>query len=102
MSSVFTEPWVPPAPRRRPTAGGRFGRLDLAVVMRQHERTLYLATQGTSARLEHQAVRVERPDTAAVRVPLRDLDSIVVYGHVNVTTDLIHGCSRQGTRVVYL
>jgi CRISP-associated protein Cas1 len=70
--------------------------------MRNQLRTLYLSTAGTTARIEHAAIRVERPDQPAVRVPLREVDSIIAYGHINITTDLIHACAQNGTRITYL
>ncbi len=70
--------------------------------MRRSNRTLFLSTPGTTARIQHEAVLVERPDQPSVRVPLRELDSIVAYGHINLTTGLIHACAAHQTSVAYL
>jgi len=70
--------------------------------MRHQHRTLYLSTAGTTARIEHAAVRIERPEQPTVRVPLRELEAIITYGHINLTTDLIHACASNGTRITYL
>jgi CRISPR-associated protein Cas1 len=65
-------------------------------------KTLYLTTQGTMARLEQDAIRVERPAQPAVRVPVRHVDRVVAHGHVTLTTELIGRLSGEGAGVVYL
>lgn len=64
--------------------------------------TLYVTTQGTVLRLEHDTVRVLADRETRARLPLVRLDAIVVFGRVTVTTALIHRCAEDGRGVVWL
>ena len=64
--------------------------------------TLYVTSQGTVLRLEHDTVRVLVDRETRARLPLVRLDAIVVFGRVTVTTALIHRCAEDGRGVVWL
>lgn len=70
--------------------------------MHQLVKTLYLTTQGTVARLDQDAIRIERPAESFVRVPIRKLDQVVVHGHVTVTTELTNRLVGDGIPIAYL
>ena len=64
--------------------------------------TLYVTTQGTVLRLEHDTVRVLVARETRARLPLVRLQAIVALGRVTVTTPLIHRCAVDGRAVVWL
>ena len=64
--------------------------------------TLYVTTQGTVLRLEHDTVRVLVDRETRARLPLVRLQAIVALGRVTVTTPLIHRCAADGRSVVWL
>ena len=64
--------------------------------------TLYLQTPGASAHLEHDAVRVVIDGETRLRAPLLRLESIVVFGPISVSTQLIHRCADDGRSLVFL
>src|SRR5690606_40851353 len=65
--------------------------------------TLYVQTQGTSLHLDHDSVRIVDPNTPGRKtLPLRRLDSIVVYGHVAISAELLARCSQDGRSVVWM
>jgi len=65
--------------------------------------TLYVQTQGASLHLDGEAIRVYLPEDKAKRIlPLRRYDSLVVYGHVSLSTDLITQCAEDGRAVTWM
>ncbi|QKW53553.1 type I-C CRISPR-associated endonuclease Cas1c [Streptomyces buecherae] len=65
--------------------------------------TLYVQTQGADLRLEHDSLRVHLPDTPGRKtLPLRRLDSIVVYGHINLSTELITRCALDNRPITWM
>lgn len=65
--------------------------------------TLYVQTQGTDLRLENDSLRVWLPDTPGRRtLPLRRIDAIVVYGHVNLSTELITRCAEDARPITWM
>lgn len=64
--------------------------------------TLYVQTQGTELRLDHDSVRVHLPETPRRTLPLRRIDSIVLYGHIHLTTDLITRCAQDGRPITWM
>ncbi|WP_411140936.1 type I-C CRISPR-associated endonuclease Cas1c [Streptomyces sp. x-80] len=65
--------------------------------------TLYVQTQGTDLRLEHDTLRVHLPDTPGRKtLPLRRLDSIVLYGHINLSTELITRCAQDARPITWM
>ncbi|MFR9722488.1 type I-C CRISPR-associated endonuclease Cas1c [Streptomyces sp. MS19] len=65
--------------------------------------TLYVQTQGADLRLDQDALRVWLPDTETRRsLPLRRIESIVVYGHVNLSTELLARCAQDARPVTWM
>ena len=65
--------------------------------------TLYVQTQGASLYLDHDAVRVVMPDAPGPqRLPLRRLDTIIVYGRITVSSELLARCADDGRPVVWM
>jgi CRISPR-associated protein Cas1 len=65
--------------------------------------TLYVQTQGAGLYLDHDAVRITIPDQPGRQsLPLRRLESIVVYGHVNVSSELLTRCADDGRPIVWM
>lgn len=70
--------------------------------MKQILNTLYVQTQGTYLRLDHDTLQVEIEKTKALQVPLHHLGSIVVFGNVLTSPFLIHRCAEDGRSLVWL
>ncbi|KOX12668.1 type I-C CRISPR-associated endonuclease Cas1c [Nocardiopsis sp. NRRL B-16309] len=65
--------------------------------------TLYIQTPGASLHLEHDTVRVVIPDTPQRHVlPLRRLESIVVMGNIQVSSQLMSRCAEDGRPIVWM
>lgn len=65
--------------------------------------TLYVQTQGASLHLEHDAVRVVVPDTPGRHTqPLRRIESIVLYGHVTVSSELLTRCAQDSRPIIWM
>ena len=64
--------------------------------------TLYVQTPGASVHLDHDAVRVVLEGETKLRTPLMRLESIVVFGPITVSTQLIHRCADDGRSLVFL
>lgn len=65
--------------------------------------TLYVQTQGTNLRLDQDSLRVHLPDTPGRKtLPLRRIDSIVLYGHINLSTELLTRCAQDGRPVTWM
>ncbi|WP_052852141.1 type I-C CRISPR-associated endonuclease Cas1c [Streptomyces avicenniae] len=65
--------------------------------------TLYVQTQGADLRLDHDSLRVYLPDTQERKsLPLRRIESIVVYGHINLSTELLARCAQDGRPVTWM
>lgn len=65
--------------------------------------TLYVQTQGAGLYLDHDSVRLTAPDRSGHQsIPLRRLDSIIAYGHVNISSELLTRCAQDGRPVVWM
>jgi CRISPR-associated protein Cas1 len=65
--------------------------------------TLYVQTQGAALFLDHDAVRVTSPDRPGHQaLPLRRLNSIIAYGNVSISPDLLRRCAEDGRNVVWM
>lgn len=64
--------------------------------------TLYVQTQGASLHLDHDSIKIVAPETPKRTLPLRRLDSIVVYGHVSLSAELLARCADDGRSVVWM
>jgi CRISPR-associated protein Cas1 len=65
--------------------------------------TLYVQTQGAGLYLDHDAVKLVIPDRPGHQsLPLRRLDSIIAYGHINVSSELLTRCAQDGRPIVWM
>ncbi|GAA3748265.1 type I-C CRISPR-associated endonuclease Cas1c [Salinactinospora qingdaonensis] len=65
--------------------------------------TLYVQTQGAGLYLDHDSVRIRTPEDEQRRtLPLRRLDSIVVYGHVTISSELLARCAEDGRGITWM
>lgn len=70
--------------------------------MRTLLNTLYVQTQGSYLRLEHDNVRVDVEGERKAMLPLHHLDGIVVFGNVLLSPYLIHKLGRAHKPVTWL
>ncbi|HEY1128319.1 MAG TPA: type I-C CRISPR-associated endonuclease Cas1c [Roseateles sp.] len=64
--------------------------------------TLYLTTPDTYLRLENQTLAIEQDQTLKLRVPLQHLAAVVCFGHIQLSTPLMHQLAQQGIALVLL
>lgn len=70
--------------------------------MKQILNTLYVQTQGTYLRLDHETLKMEVEREVRFQVPLHHLGGIVVFGNVLISPFLIHRCGEDGRSLVWL
>ncbi len=70
--------------------------------MLELQNVLYVVTEGSVLRLDHDAVRVEVDQELRARFPLGNLAGIVAVGRVSITSNLIGRCADDGRSVVWL
>jgi CRISP-associated protein Cas1 len=70
--------------------------------MKQILNTLYVQTQGTYLRLDHETLKLEVEKEVKMQVPLHHLGSIVTFGNVLLSPFLIHKCGEDGRNLVWL
>lgn len=70
--------------------------------MKQLLNTLYVQTQGTYVRLDHDTLKLEVERETKFQVPLHHLGGIVVFGNVLLSPFLIHRCAEDGRSLVWL
>lgn len=64
--------------------------------------TLYVQTQGSYLRLDHETLKIEVEQKSVFQVPLHHLGSIVIFGNVLISPFLIHRCAEDGRDLVWL
>ncbi len=64
--------------------------------------TLFVHTQGTRLRLEGDCVRADCEGAPPRRMPLIRLDSIVAFGSVGVSSELVHRCGLDGRTIIWM
>ncbi|MEN9226124.1 MAG: type I-C CRISPR-associated endonuclease Cas1c [Thermostichus sp. HHBFW_bins_43] len=64
--------------------------------------TLYIQTQGSYLRLDHETLKIEVEKELLFQIPLHHLRGIVVFGNVLVSPFLLHRCAEDGRDVVWL
>lgn len=64
--------------------------------------TLYVQTEGSILRLDHENLVVSVEDAVRLRIPLHHLGAIVNFGRVSVTSPLIARCAKDGRTIVHL
>lgn len=70
--------------------------------MKEILNTLYVQSQGSYLRLEHDTLKVELEGRTAAQIPLHHLGGVVVFGNVLLSPFLIHRCADDGRSVVWL
>jgi CRISP-associated protein Cas1 len=70
--------------------------------MKQVENVLYVQTQGSYLRLDHDTLIIEVEKEKKSQVPLHHLGGIVMFGNVLISPFLIHRCAEDGRDVVWL
>ncbi|GGK34665.1 CRISPR-associated endonuclease Cas1 1 [Caldalkalibacillus thermarum] len=63
--------------------------------------TLYVQTQGSYLRLDHETVIVEYEGEKVLQVPLHHIGTIVVFGNVLISPYLLGKCITQGIAVIW-
>lgn len=65
------------------------------------EKTLHVTTQGLYIRLEVDALRAERDDGTIIRIPIRQIGAVHLYGRVGVSTDVVHRLANESIPLVW-
>lgn len=63
---------------------------------------LYVQTQGTLLRLDHDAIEIRSPGKPPQRFPLRRFSHLVLFGRVSITPNLIRRCGENGPNIVWM
>lgn len=64
--------------------------------------TLYLIHQGTTVRKDHGRFVIRVPEEDAIEVLIREVERILVFGNIQLTTQVITSCLDAGISVVFL
>jgi CRISPR-associated protein Cas1 len=64
--------------------------------------TLYLTTPDSYLRLDNQTLAIEQERELKLRVPLHHLHAVVCFGHIQLSTPLMHTLAQQGIALVLL
>lgn len=70
--------------------------------MKQVENILYVQTQGSYLRLDHDTLIIEVEKEKKSQIPLHHLGGVVMFGNVLISPFLIHRCAEDGRDVVWL
>lgn len=70
--------------------------------MKQLLNTLYIQTQGSYLRLDHETLKIEIEKEVRHQIPLHHLGGIVIFGNVLLSPFLIHRCAEDGRDLVWL
>lgn len=70
--------------------------------MKQILNTLYVQTQGSYLRLDHETLKISIEGKSRFQVPLYHLGGIVMFGNVLISPFLIHRCAEEGRNLVWL
>jgi CRISP-associated protein Cas1 len=57
-----------------------------------HMATLYLLEQGTSLYRDYQRLIVHIPDRERLEIPIREIDKILIFGNIQLSTPVINSC----------
>lgn len=64
--------------------------------------TLYLVQQGTTLRKEQGRLVVRQPQEADLEIPIREVERVLVFGNIQLTTQVISTCLESGISIVFL
>ena len=70
--------------------------------MKELLNTLYIQTQGSYLRLDHDTLKIDVEGKTAAQIPLHHLGGLVVFGNVLLSPFLIHRCAEDGRSIVWL
>ena len=70
--------------------------------MQTHGNTLYVQTQGSYVRKDHETVQVKVDGQVKLTVPMHHLDGIVCFGHVSVSPALMGVSSERGLTISFM
>ncbi len=70
--------------------------------MKQIENILYVQTQGSYLRLDHDTLIIEVEKEKTFQIPLHHLGGVVMFGNVLISPFLIHRCAEDGCDIVWL
>lgn len=70
--------------------------------MKQLLNTLYVMTQGSYLRLDHETLKLDVERETRLQVPIHHLGGIVLFGQVMVSPFVLHRCAEDGRSVVFL
>ena len=70
--------------------------------MKELINTLYVQTQGSYLRLDHDTLKIDIEGSTAGQIPLHHLGALVVFGNVLLSPFLIHRCAEDGRSIVWL
>jgi CRISP-associated protein Cas1 len=64
--------------------------------------TIYLVQQGTTLRKEQGRLMIQQPQEADLEIPIREVERILVFGNIQLTTQVISTCLESGIVIVFL
>ncbi|NJR55401.1 MAG: CRISPR-associated endonuclease Cas1 [Acaryochloris sp. CRU_2_0] len=64
--------------------------------------TLYLVHQGSTVRKQQERIVIQRPQQDSIEIPLAEVQRILVFGNIQLTTPVITLCLEQRIPVIYL
>lgn len=70
--------------------------------MKQILNTLYVQTQGSYLRLDHDTLKLDLEGKTAFQIPLHHLGGLTMFGNVLISPFLLHRCAEDGRSVVWL
>ncbi|MEX2535186.1 MAG: type I-C CRISPR-associated endonuclease Cas1c [Trueperaceae bacterium] len=70
--------------------------------MKQVLNTLYVQTQGSYLRLDHDTLKIDVEGKTPFQIPLHHLSGLVIFGNVLLSPFLIHRCGDDGRSIVWL
>lgn len=70
--------------------------------MQQILNTLYVQTQGTYLRLDHDTLKLEVEKKTVFQMPLHHLGAIAAFGNILFSPFLLHRCADDGRDIVWL
>ncbi len=70
--------------------------------MHQLLNTLYITTEGSYIRADHETLKVEVEKETKLQVPVHHIGSVVCFGDVLMSPAAIHRCASDGRSVVWL
>ncbi|MEO0887133.1 MAG: CRISPR-associated endonuclease Cas1 [Cyanobacteria bacterium J06648_10] len=72
------------------------------VIWRRSMATLYLVQQGTTVKKDYGRFVIRAPEQDTVEVLIREVERILVFGNVQLTTQVMMSCLAAGITVVFL